>query len=124
MTIIKPIFFVGVLPLALTGCISSNPKAAFEDVDKTVGARTGQHVQWMRDDATGQEIAQAVDTLLQTKLTAQSAVAIALLNNRTLQAEFDEIGVSRAELAQASRLRNPTYLGNFRLPLRGHTVLN
>lgn len=112
------------LPLAFVGCTSTNPKAAFDDVGKHVSARSGQEVRWMNDDATRDEIEKAVETLLQTNLTAQSAVAIALLNNRTLQAEFESIGVSQAELAQAARLRNPQFSGFWRVPTHGSTVVN
>ena len=97
MSIIKPILLLGVLPLAFAGCMSTNPKAAFDDVEKTVNARSGQRVEWMRDGES-KELASAVATLMETNLTAQSAVAVALLNNRSLQAEFEEIGISQAEL--------------------------
>src|SRR5438477_6468215 len=100
MTIIKSIFLFG-MPLAFVGCASTNPKAAFDDVGKTVSARTGQRVQWMRGETEHGEIEKAVEVLVQSNLTAQSAVAIALLNNRSLQADFEEIGISQADLAQA-----------------------
>jgi cobalt-zinc-cadmium efflux system outer membrane protein len=61
---------------------------------------------------------------LQTNLTARSAVALALLNNPSLQADFEEIGISQAELAQTSRLRNPQFEGLWRLPVHGSTVVN
>ena len=123
MSIIKPILLLGVLPLAFAGCTSTNPKAAFDDVGKTVNARTGQHVEWMRDGES-KELASAVATLMETNLTAQSAVAVALLNNRSLQAEFEEIGISQAELAQASRMRNPEILGSWRFPDRPPSIAN
>jgi cobalt-zinc-cadmium efflux system outer membrane protein len=69
-------------------------------------------------DGESKELANAVGMLLETNLTAQSAVALALLNNRSLQAEFEEIGISQAELAQASRLRNPEIAGSWRFPDR------
>jgi len=117
-TLTKPLLLAA-LPLAFVGCISTNPKAAFDDVGKTVTARSGQQVRWMHDDSERDDIEKAVEALLQTSLTAQSAVAIALLNNRTLQAEFESIGISQAELAQASRLSNPTYAGFYRVPTDG-----
>ena len=119
----KAIFLLGVLPLAFAGCTSTNPKSAFDDVGKTVNARTGQRVEWMRDGES-QELVSAVATLMETNFTAQSAVAVALLNNRSLQAEFEEIGISQAELAQASRLRNPEILGSWRFPDRPPSVAN
>lgn len=106
MTMIKPILLVTALPFAFAGCTSTNPKSAFDEVDKTVSARTGTNVRWARDDSKRSEIATAVAALLQTNLTAQSAVTIALLNNRSLQAEFEEVGISQADLAQAARLKN------------------
>ena len=113
-----PIFLAAILPLAIAGCASTNPKAAFNDVDKTVNARTGESVQWSRDDSSNQPIAQVIAPLLQTNLTAQAAVTIALLNNRSLQGEFEEIGISQADVAQASRLQNIEIAGSWRFPDR------
>lgn len=124
MTIIKPILLVAALPLAFAGCTSTNPKAAFDDVGKRVASRTGSEVRWMRDDAARDDIEKTVEALLQTNLTAQSAVSIALLNNRTLQADFEEIGISQADLSAASRLRNPEFEGFWRFPDHGPKVVN
>ena len=118
MTMIKPILLVTALPFAFAGCTSTNPKSAFDEVDKTVSARTGTNVRWARDDSKRSEIATAVAALLQTNLTAQSAVTIALLNNRSLQAEFEEVGISQADLAQAARLKNIELVGSWRFPNR------
>jgi cobalt-zinc-cadmium efflux system outer membrane protein len=104
------------LPLALAGCTSTNPNAAFKDVDDTVKARAGESARWLRDDAQSRDAAQTVEMLLRTNLTAQSAVTIALLNNRALQAKYEEIGISQAELAQVSRLHNPVLFGSWRFP--------
>ena len=123
-SLLKPMLFLAALPIGLIGCASTNPKAAFNDVGKHVAARTGQEVRWMRDDAERGEIEKAVAELLQTNLTAPSAAAIALWNNRELQAAFESIGISQAELAQASRLRNPNYAGFFRVPAQGAMGLN
>ena len=106
--IIKSIVCLTALPLLVAGCASTNPKAALDDVDNTVVARTGQQLNGMSTDV--------VSVLLQTNLTAQSAVTIALLNNKSLQAEFGEIGISQAEVAQASRLHNIQLFGSWRIP--------
>jgi outer membrane protein, heavy metal efflux system len=118
------VLFFATLALAFIGCTTANPKASFDDVDNHVSARTIHNVRWMRDDTERSEIEKVVETRLQTNLTAQSAVAIALLNNRSLQAEFEDIGVSQAELAQASRLRNPHFEGSWRLPIDGAKAVN
>lgn len=105
--------------LVFVGCTSTNPQRAFDGAAKTVAERTGQRVQWLRDEASQTEIDTAVDGLLQTNLTVERAVAIALLNNRSIQAEFEEIGISQAELSAASRLRNPEFEGLWRVPTHG-----
>jgi cobalt-zinc-cadmium efflux system outer membrane protein len=112
-----PIILAAVLPLAIAGCASTNPKAAFNDVDKTVNSRTGQSVQW-RSDSSSNQITMTIEPLLKTNLTAPAAVTIALLNNRSLQAEFEEIGISQADVAQASRLQNIEIAGSWRFPNR------
>lgn len=122
MTIIKPLLLVGALPLIFVGCTSTNPKAAFDDVNHQVSSSTGSEVRWMRDEATQSEMEKTVEALLQTNLTASSAVSIALINNRTLQADFEEIGISQAELSQASRLKNPEFDGFWRFPNHGGAV--
>lgn len=99
MPLVKPILLLGVLPAAFIGCTSTNPKAAFDDVTKHVASRSGYETRWMWDDTQQSEMEQAVAALLKTNLTAQSCVAVALLNNRSLQAEFEEIGISQAELS-------------------------
>ncbi len=122
--LIKPLFLLGVLPVVLVGCTSTNPKTAFKDVGRTVTTHSGYETKWMHDDKARIEIEKAVTALLQSNLTAQSAVAVALLNNRSLQAEFEDIGISQAELSEASRLKNPEFEGSWRLPNRGPRVVN
>jgi outer membrane protein TolC len=49
-----------------------------------------------------------VKELLAQPLSAQSAVQIALLNNRGLQARYAALGIAEADLVQASRWSGPT----------------
>ena len=121
---IKLIIFSALLPIVFAGCTSTNPELAFDDVNKTVTARTGQTVQWSRHNSASNDVANAIEPLLKTNLTAQAAVTIALLNNRSLQAEFDEIGISQADLAQASRLRNIEIVGSWRFPDRPPSLVD
>jgi cobalt-zinc-cadmium efflux system outer membrane protein len=117
------LMIVAAVPVVFVGCTTTDPQRAFDGAAETVRARTGQQVQWMRNDAGREEMERAVTVLLQTNLTADRAVAIALLNNRGLQAEFEEIGISQAELSAASRLRNPEFEGMWRVP-KGGSGLN
>jgi cobalt-zinc-cadmium efflux system outer membrane protein len=113
-----PIILTAVLPLVIVGCASTDPQPAFNEVDKIVNARTGESIQWLRNNSTNDEIAKVIEPLLQTNVTAPAAVTIALLNNRSLQAEFEEIGISQADVAQASRMQNIEIAGSWRFPNR------
>src|SRR5439155_2740135 len=53
---------------------------------------------------------------LPAELTADAAVQFALVNNPALQATLEEIGISQAELAQATRLKNPQFAASWRFP--------
>lgn len=50
-----------------------------------------------------------VHQLLDKALTADSAVRVALLNNRELRAKLRELGISRGRLLQAGLIANPTF---------------
>ncbi|HEY0523136.1 MAG TPA: hypothetical protein VGD08_07095, partial [Stellaceae bacterium] len=91
--------------LLLDACVSVNPDAAFSDVQTTVSARLGgKEVKWNRDTEEDKAAQDAVARLLESPLTADSAVQIALLNNRRLQAEYEDLGVAQADLIQAGLL--------------------
>ncbi|MBW2205894.1 MAG: TolC family protein [Deltaproteobacteria bacterium] len=60
-----------------------------------------------------------MDALLGNGLTRDEALRIALINNRDLQAIFEEIGVSKSDLVQAGLFRNPTISAFFRFPFHG-----
>jgi outer membrane protein TolC len=53
--------------------------------------------------------ASRVAELLKAPLSADSAVEIALLSNRSLQASYAELGISESDLVRAGRLANPSF---------------
>lgn len=95
----------------MSGCASVNPRPAFVDVQKSVQARTDQRPEWARDASEQAPLEKVVEQILRDELTAESAVRVALLGNSSLQATFEEVGISQAELAQASRIANPRFSG-------------
>ena len=97
--------------IVLGGCASFSPDGGFAAVEKTVKDRLGKDVQiqWARSDADQNSIATRVGELLSKPLTVDDAVQVALLNNRGLQASFQDLGISEAELVQAGRLPNPGF---------------
>lgn len=92
----------------LAGCASVNPRPAFVDAQSKVGERTGHETRWIRSAEEADTVAALVRQLLARELTAEGAAQVALLNNRALQAEYEEIGIAQADLAQAGLLSNPT----------------
>jgi outer membrane protein, heavy metal efflux system len=81
--------------LGVTGCAHVDPNPAFRELAKTVHLRTGKHVQWNRGSAEDAQAQAAVASLLSRPLTADSAVQVALLNNRNLQATYEELGIAQ-----------------------------
>src|SRR6266403_1382706 len=110
--------------IAPLGCSSTRPDAAFLAVQRTVAARTGQNLQWVRDSATNEKVERMAQGLLEKELTVDAAVQIALFNNRSLQATFEEIGISQADLVQAGLLKNPQFAASFRFPDRPPSAAN
>lgn len=55
---------------------------------------------------------------LQSPLTLEHAVQLALINNPRLRAEFYEIGIARADLIEAGLFQNPAFDLFFRIPDR------
>ena len=104
-----PALIVGAAVLG--GCASFSSDGGFAAVEKTARDRLGKdlQVQWARSDADQDSIAKRVGELLSRPLTVDDAVQVALLNNRGLQATFQDLGISEAEVVQAGRLPNPGF---------------
>ncbi|MGJ9417527.1 TolC family protein [Massilia sp. CMS3.1] len=110
--VFSPLFKTSSLLLAvsvLAGCSTLSNDGGASDVSKLTQPRTGFGVTGERNDRDAQASAAEVSKLLTTPLTPDSAVQIALLNNRGLQASLAELGVSEASFVQAGRLRNPGF---------------
>lgn len=103
-----------VAPLA--GCATVSTHDAFTPVADTVQQRTGQRIHWRLGSPEDAEVSRRVDALLGAPLTADTAVEIALLENPSLQATYEELGVAQADLVQAGLLRNPTLFGSVQWP--------
>ena len=93
--------------IMLGGCASFSPDGGFAVVEKTAKDRLGKDLRWARSDADQEIIALRVGELLAKPLSVDDAVQIALLNNRGLQAGFQDLGITEAEVVQAGRLPNP-----------------
>jgi outer membrane protein TolC len=93
----------------LGGCASFSTDGGFGAVESTAKDRLGKDVRWARNDADTDTIERRVAELLAKPLAADDAVQVALLNNRGLQARFQDLGIAEAEIVQAGRLPNPGF---------------
>jgi cobalt-zinc-cadmium efflux system outer membrane protein len=85
-------------------------------VQENVAGLSGQLVTWNQGTADDQKAEAEVQHLLLKPLSANDAAQVALLNNPDLQATFEEIGISQADLVQAGLLKNPTFAASWRFP--------
>lgn len=100
---------VAAAALLLGGCATFSADGGFAPLEKTAQERLGKDVKWARSASDLEGIANRVDELLAQPLNAESAVQIALLNNRGLQASYQQLGIAEADLVQSSRLPNPGF---------------
>lgn len=105
-----------------TGCASILKDAGFADVKATVAKRTGERIQWNRDTDEDAAVQTAVQKMLRATLNADEAVQIALLNNRRLQAVYEDLNLAQANLVQAGLLSNPIFDAAVGFPLDGRSV--
>lgn len=113
------IFLIGLMPLFLAGCVSTgdlaNQTAPFEDsmagflaVSSRTADATGKRTAWAQSREQTQTLAREVRTLVHGKtISADTAVQVALLNNKGLQAAYADIGIDAAEVWQQMLPENP-----------------
>lgn len=89
--------------LFLSGCSVTSQEDAFRSVQGTVN----KDVIWIKTPEQAREVDTRIDALLSQPLNEENAVRIALLNNRTLQQTYEEIGIAHADLVQAGLMSNP-----------------
>jgi cobalt-zinc-cadmium efflux system outer membrane protein len=100
----------------MAGCAGMPTETGFKDVQQLVNDRGEYRLQWIRNSDEDRQVQEAIAKLLTDELTVEEAVQIALLNNRSLQAIYEELGVSQADLVKAGLLKNPTFFGLVRFP--------
>jgi len=89
--------------LLLSGCARFSPDAGMDVVQTAAAAgELGKDVIKINDERTEAHVAARVRELLSKPLTVSSAVQVALLNHRGLQAAYNELGISEAQMVEAS----------------------
>jgi len=111
----------------INGCASVPKEAGFSDVQKLIEQRIGRQVHWNQGTPEDVKVTEVIQSMLKQELTLDAAVQIALLNNRSLQATYEGLGIAQADVVQAGLLRNPTFGASFRFPdktVGGHRSTN
>lgn len=101
--------FIGVSTLFLAGCATLSSDGGLNAVSELTKERTGQTVKREKSAEDTASTHSTVSQLIAKPLTPDTAVQIALLNNKGLQASLAELGVAEADLVQAGRMRNPGF---------------
>ncbi|RUV94084.1 TolC family protein, partial [Mesorhizobium sp. M5C.F.Ca.IN.020.14.1.1] len=104
------------IPLIAAGCTTSEafngisaPMAGFTTVAARAESVTGKKTVWVQSSEEARTVSERVKSLVQKKtIGPDTAVQVALLNNKGLQAAYAEIGLSAADMWQESMLVNPT----------------
>ncbi len=102
------------LPLIVAACATPAPRdvaapdAGFRLVADRTQAVTGRRSVWLQNGAQARQVAGEIHALTHRRtITADTAVQVALLNNRGLQASYAAIGISAAEVWQQATPENP-----------------
>ncbi|MDT4848239.1 hypothetical protein FQZ97_823260 [compost metagenome] len=83
--------------LLLAGCASFSRDGGFAVVEQAAEQQLDKQLSWSKTSEERALVAERVAELLAQPLSADAAVQVALLNNRGLQAAFDQLGISEAE---------------------------
>jgi cobalt-zinc-cadmium efflux system outer membrane protein len=112
------------LLLVFIGCAQVPKKTGFSDVQKLVNQRVDYRLHWNQGSVADEQIAQAIENLLKVELSVDAAVQIALLNNQNLQATYEKLGITQANVVEAGLLENPVFFGQARFPDRSPSLTN
>jgi outer membrane protein TolC len=98
-----------IVSLFLSGCATFSPDRGMGVVADIADATIKKDVVAIRSVDDAQRADGAVKRLLHRTLNVDTAVQIALLNNRGLQAAYNELALAETDLVQESLPPNPTF---------------
>jgi cobalt-zinc-cadmium efflux system outer membrane protein len=110
------------LAALLPACASTSAAPAFRDTAQLVEARSGRRIFWNQGGAADGAVARRVHDLLARDMSIETAIQIALINNKDLQAIYEDLSIAQADLVQAGLLQNPTISGGLALPVASQGV--
>lgn len=112
----RPLLTLTVSAFALAGCADasfiadlSNRESGMGQINATTRVATGAETVFLQDAATIAATQARVSQMIQGKtINADTAVQVALLNNRGLQAHYADLGLTTAEIWQGTLDTNPS----------------
>lgn len=104
---------VGITPaititLAMAGCADLSATQGRSYMRSLFDSRAGPGIVWPTLSQTRTETDQRVNLLLNQPVSPDTAVQIAVLRNPRMQIEYERLGVTEADVLEASRISNPT----------------
>jgi cobalt-zinc-cadmium efflux system outer membrane protein len=112
------------LVLFAAGCAQVPKEGGFNDVKDLVEQRVDYRLHWNRETQADQEVEKTIEVLLKNELTPETTVQIALLNNPNLQAVYEDLGITQADVVEAGLLENPVLFGQARFPNKSEESTN
>lgn len=101
------------LPLVAAGCVTTEYSAVdsgFANASLKSGEATGKQTVWIQNQKQAQAVRDRVKALMAKKtIDVETAVQVALLNNRSLQASYADLGDSAADAWQTQLSVFPTF---------------
>ena len=98
-------------------CASIDKAKGHAELAQAVEARIQAKTGWHEGAPEKEHLDARVKSLLEGGLTFKNAVEIALVNNPSLQATYEDLGISQADMVQAGLLKNPVLGFSLGLPL-------
>lgn len=105
----SPAIAIAIATALLAGCTTFSKDGGFGTVSTAASERLGKDAVLIKTDEDRSTAASRTQELLSAPLGMDDAVQVALLNNRSLQASYSELGIAEADLVQAGRLPNPGF---------------
>lgn len=104
-----PVFGLLGVGLVLSGCKTFSPDGGMDIVSAVATTELRQDVVAVRTPEEAEAARARIAALLRRSLTADAAVQVALLNNRGLQAAYNELGIAEAVMVGESLPPNPGF---------------
>src|SRR3954447_17839448 len=95
--------------LGLSGCAAFSPDSGMTAVSELTSRTIKKDVAFVRSADGAEAVNTTVRRLLSRTLSTETAVQIALLNNKGLQAAYNELALAEADLVEQSLPPNPVF---------------